>query len=74
MESPFVDFTGKVILLTNALPAGKEKEAFLSRCLSYRINIETQDVREMLMAAAQSSANYLKPELVIEVAQFLIDA
>ena len=72
VEQPFVDFTGKVILLTNVLPTGKETEAFLSRCLSYRIPIEKENIRDMLISAAQSPENYLNVTLAQEVASFLI--
>ncbi len=72
-EQPFVDFTGKLILLTNAVPAGKETEAFLSRCLSYRINISPEDSKQMLLKAAASRSHFKKPKLALEVARFLTD-
>ena len=73
VEQPFVDFSGKLILLTNVVPAGRETEAFLSRCLSYRISIGEEDVKHMLLAAAASPTHFPKPQLALEVAHFLVD-
>jgi len=73
VEQPFVDFSGKLILLTNVVPAGKETEAFLSRCLSYRINIGEEDVKQMLLSAAASPEHFPNPQLALEVAHFLVD-
>lgn len=71
-KEPFVDFSGKLILLTNTVPAGKETEAFLSRCLSYRINIGQEDAKQMLLAAASSPTHFPNPALALEVVRFLI--
>lgn len=73
VEQPFVDFSGKLILLTNVLPAGKETEAFLSRCLNYQIGISENDIKEMLVSASQSKLHFANTSLALEVAQFLID-
>lgn len=72
-EQPSVDFSGKLILLTNVVPAGKETEAFLSRCLSYRISIDGDEAKQMLLSAATSTAHFPKPEVAQAVAQFLVD-
>lgn len=72
VDQPFVDFTGKLILLTNVLPVGTETEAFLSRCLSYRIGISENDVKEMLVSASQSKDHFKNGGLALEVAEFLI--
>lgn len=74
VEQPFVEFTGKLILLTNVLPSGTETEAFLSRCLSYRIGISENDVKEMLLSASQTKTHFGNTDLAKEVAQFLIDS
>ena len=73
VEEPSVDFSGKLILLTNVVPAGKETEAFLSRCLSYRINIDSSEARQMLLSAATSTAHFPKQEIAQVVARFLVD-
>lgn len=73
VEQPFVDFTGKLILLTNVLPSGKETEAFLSRCLNYQIGLTDADVREMLVSASQSPIHFPDSKLALEVAQYLAD-
>ncbi len=71
-EQPSMDFSGKLILLTNVVPAGKETEAFLSRCLSYRISIGDDEVKQMLLSVAASSTHFPKSELALDVARFLI--
>ncbi len=72
VEHPFVDFSGKVIVLTNVVPSGKETEAFLSRCLSYRISLNKENVKEMLLSAANSAGYFPKPVLAQEVVRFLV--
>jgi len=72
-EQASLDFTGKLILLTNVVPAGKETEAFLSRCLSYRINIGDDEVKQMLLSVAASSTHFPKSELALDVARYLVD-
>jgi hypothetical protein len=44
VERASIDFSGKIILLTNAIPSGRETEAFLSRCLSFRIRMQEDDI------------------------------
>lgn len=73
VDHPFVDFSGKLILLTNILPAGTETEAFLSRCLSYRIGISESEVKEMLLSASQSAEYFGNTDLALQVAQFLLE-
>ena len=73
VEQPSVDFNGKLILLTNVIPAGKETEAFITRCFRYRICVEPGDIRQMLLLAAESSERYPNRELAIEVANFIAD-
>lgn len=71
VEVPFVDFSGKLILLTNSLAAGRETEAFLSRCLSYRIGLDDDEVRKMLLDAAESKAHFAKTETARTIAVYL---
>ncbi|MBI2712756.1 MAG: hypothetical protein HYX41_07890 [Bdellovibrio sp.] len=73
VEQSFVDFTGKLILLTNILPSGTETEAFISRCLSYRIGISESDVKEMLLSACRAVEYFSDTQLALSVVQFLID-
>lgn len=74
VEQPSVDFSGKLVLLTNVVPAGKETEAFLSRCLSYRISVDQDEIKQMLFEAAKSQEYFPKTELALEVVKFLVDA
>lgn len=68
-----VDFLGKIILLTNTLSAGRETEAFLTRCLSYKIRISPAEVRSLLLEAASSQQFFPDAEAAREVASFLCD-
>lgn len=70
---PAVDFRGKLILLTNTLPSGKETDAFLSRCLSYKMNFSEVDIREMLLSAARSTIFFSNSSAAIEVSQHLVN-
>jgi hypothetical protein len=74
VEKGSVDFSGKIILLTNTVPSGKETEAFLSRCLSYRIRINEEEITEMLLGAASDARYFPDSQLAIEVAHFLTDS
>jgi hypothetical protein len=73
VNRPHVDFSGKIILLTNAIPTGKETEAFLSRCLAYRIRLAESDVVQMIGEAANSKSHFPTSEIALSVAEFLID-
>lgn len=73
VERASVDFAGKLILLTNSIPSGKETEAFLSRCLSFRIRMSEEDVKGMLLEAARSDTHFPKTDLASVVAQYLVD-
>lgn len=73
VERASIDFSGKIILLTNTIPSGKETEAFLSRCLSFRIRMQQDDIKVMLLDAARSETYFPKTELALEVACFLVD-
>ncbi|MGK5084357.1 hypothetical protein WDW37_13760 [Bdellovibrionota bacterium FG-1] len=73
VEQPSVDFSGKLILLTNMVSAGKETEAFLSRCLSYQIHIDDEETKRMLLVAAASPTHFENSDLALEVARFLMD-
>ena len=73
VESPSTEFFGKLILLTNAVPRGKETEALLSRCLSYRITFNERDIERMLGDGARSKIYFPNTELAEKVAAFLID-
>ena len=70
---PSVDFSGKLILLTNVVPTGKETEAFISRCLRYHIRVEPTAVKQLLLAAAGSTEHYSNADLALSVARFIVD-
>lgn len=73
VEQPSVNFTGKLILVTNVVPAAKETEAFLSRCLSYRINIDGIEAKQMILSAATSTSHFPQQAVAQAVAHFLVD-
>jgi hypothetical protein len=70
--APEVDFQGKVILLTNVLPHGKETQAFLSRCLSYRIAFSDVEIKNMILEAAASPEHFERLDLAADVARFIV--
>lgn len=72
VAAPCVDFSGKIILLTNALPNGKEIQAFLSRCLSFRVAFSDAEVKKMVLAASRSSEHFENTRLAKKVADFLV--
>lgn len=69
--TPAADFYGKIILLTNTLPQGKEVEAFLSRCLNYRISFNEREIKQMLRLAADSPEYFEDRALSKDVADFI---
>lgn len=71
VEMPYIDFSGKLILLTNSLAAGRETEAFLSRCLSYRIGFDDEEIRQRLLDAAESKVHFPKTNTARTVAVYL---
>lgn len=73
VKAPFVDFGGKLILLTNSVPKGAETEAFLSRTLYLSFAIDFEELSRILLEAAQVPGNYENPELAMSVATHLID-
>jgi hypothetical protein len=70
--TPTVDFSGKIILLTNTLPQGKETQAFLTRCLSYRISFTEAEIKKMLLSAVESNEYFKNLSLARAVAKFLV--
>lgn len=74
VERPFVDFSGKLILLTNTLPAGKETDAFLSRCLSYRLSFDKAEIRRLLLISAQSEEFFPDSKISLSVARYLTNS
>ena len=71
VEKSTTDFFGKIVLLTNSIPTGKETEAFLSRCLSYRIRMSEEDIRRIIFDAANSQFFFPNSEVANQVAHFL---
>jgi hypothetical protein len=67
----FVDFRGKIILLTNVLPQTKEVQAFLSRCLSYPIVFRDSEIKSMIVEAASSKEHFESVELARQVAELI---
>jgi hypothetical protein len=71
VSTPQFDFSGKIILLTNLLPSGKETQAFLSRCLNFRITFTDSQVKKMILDAALSAQHFAITEIAGRVAQFI---
>ncbi len=65
-------FNGKIILLTNSVPMGKETQALLSRTLYLRLAFEVSEVKCMLIEAASSSDYFPDRGLAENVVHFLV--
>jgi hypothetical protein len=72
VSTPRVDFSGKIILLTNTLPAGREIQAFLSRCLNFRITFTENQIKKMILEAALSTKHFADTGVARLVAQFIV--
>ena len=68
---PSVDFRGKIVLLTNVIPDGKETGAFLSRTLSYRIDLSEDDMKTILQEGARSKRYFPNTKTASMVASYL---
>lgn len=71
-KQPNVDFTGKIILLTNAVPMGKDMDAFISRTLYLKLSLQPDDITNLLLLAAKSTEHYDNIELSSAVASHLL--
>ncbi len=69
---PSVVFGGKLILLTNSVPAGKEVQAFLSRTLYLKLSFDVDEVEKMLLEATCSREHYPDQNLATSVVQFIL--
>ena len=70
-KDKMVNFTGKVILIANSVPKGKEYLALKSRFFYYSITLNREE-REGLLRDAAKSNRFANNEIAIEVAEFLI--
>ncbi len=73
VQIPEFIFSGKIVILTNALPFGLETESFLSRCLSYRIQFSKEERKDLLFQGARSKKHFSDTLLAVRVAKFLIN-
>lgn len=73
VEKAMVKFTGKLILLTNVLPKGRDTEAFLSRSVFYSIKFTKGNIAKMLNEASKQKKYYKEPRRAKDVAKFLIE-
>lgn len=65
-------FTGKLILLTNIFPNGRDTDAFKSRSLFYQIHFTRQNIAKLLKEAAKSKIHYQSRTRAEMVAKHLI--
>lgn len=72
VQEPSVDFNGKLILLSNGTPAGKEVQAFLTRTLYLRLAFNEDEVKKMLVEATQSIEHYPNQNQADMVVQFIL--
>lgn len=69
---PSVVFTGKILMLTNAIPGGRSAESFLSRALYLHLEFSPNQIEEMLLEAARNPQLYADADQALNVAKFLI--
>lgn len=73
VSAPIVNFKGKLILLTNVLPEGRDAAAFKSRSLFYNIKFTKGNIANMLGEAACQKKYFPNQKRAKQVAKFLID-
>ncbi len=73
VRQPSIVFRGKLIIITNTLPASVAIESFLSRTLYFNFDFTAEEKREMLIVAARSSEYFAESGVALEVANFLRD-
>jgi len=66
-----VKFKGKIIVLTNAIPQTPQAQAFISRSLCYRLEIQPGAVEKHLAKAASEPKRFPDTSLALEIARFL---
>ena len=66
-----VDFSGKLIVLTNYLPESPQAGAFKNRALNYRLDVTKEKIGELLLVAAKSVEHFADTKLSTDVARFL---
>lgn len=72
VETGQIMFGGKLILLTNAVPANSDVQAFLSRTLYLHLQFGPEEVGAMLKEAATKTEYYPNTAMALEVADHLI--
>lgn len=65
-------FKGKLILLTNVFPSGRDTDAFKSRSLFYQIHFTRHNIEKLLREAAKSKTHYENRTRAEMVANHLI--
>jgi hypothetical protein len=73
VKVPAFNFRGKLILLTNTLPASREIDAFLTRTLYLSFAFDSEEISMLLLEAARSTQHYADTELSIAVARYFIE-
>ena len=68
-----VNFTGKMIVITNMLPKSPMVGAILNRALYYRAEISAESIGGRLLKAATSVTHFSNPEVSRAVAEFIRD-
>lgn len=69
----FVDFSGKIIILTNVLPSTPQVQALVNRALLYKMEIAPETIGKRLCDAALSIDHFPNQRMALEVAQYLAD-
>ena len=73
VTQPSVKFSGKLILLANSIPKGRDTRAFLSRTLYLQIQFNGDEVASMLQEASRQIHYFEDQTIAHSVAEFLAD-
>ncbi len=73
IAQPTIAFSGKIVLLANAIPKGRDTRAFLSRTLYLQVRFNGEKAAEMLNEASRQTDFFEDQETAQNVAKFLSD-
>lgn len=66
-----VDYSGKLIVLTNHVPDTPQTAAFKNRALNYQLRVTKEMIGSLLLTAAKSKEHFSDTRLATDVARFL---
>lgn len=70
---PIFEFSGKLVIVCNSFPKTPDGAAICSRSYVRKVDVKISEAKHMLMQAAKDTKWFSKPEVSIQVAEFLIN-